>query len=45
MNAEYPLIAIVPDPLGPGVVAPDNGPIYGLNKTKLHYYAKMNCLN
>ena len=24
----------LPDPLWPGVVAPDKGPIYGLNRTK-----------
>ena len=28
-----------------GMVAPDKVPIYGLNRTKLHTYAKLNCLN
>ena len=32
-------------PLWPGVVGPDKGPIYGLSRTKLHTYAKLNCLN
>ena len=32
-------------PLRPGVVALNKGPIYGLNSTKLHTYAKRNCLN
>ena len=31
-------------PLWPGMVAPDKGPIYGLNRTKLCTYAKQNCL-
>ena len=41
-------------PLWPGVVAPDKGPIYGLNRTKrwlefffafkLRIYAELNCL-
>ena len=30
--------------LWPGVGALDKGPIYGLNRTKLHTYAKLNCL-
>ena len=46
----------LPGPLWPGVVAPDNGSIYGLNRTKLWFldftvfsfklriYAKLNCL-
>ena len=29
-----PLLLSLPGPLGPGVAAPDNGPIYGLNRTK-----------
>ena len=41
-----------PGPLWPGVVTPDKGPIYGLNRTKqwffytfkLHIYAELNCL-
>ena len=35
-----PLLPSLPCPLSPGVVAPDKGPIYGLNRTKpcfLHY--------
>ena len=34
-------LPLLPGPLWPRVVAPD---IYGLNKTKLHTYAKLNCL-
>ena len=29
-----PLLPSLPGPLWPGVVAPDKGPIYGLNRTK-----------
>ena len=29
-----PSLLSLPDPVSPGVVAPDQGPIYGLNKTK-----------
>ncbi len=29
-----PLSLLLPGPLWPGVVAPDKGPIYGLNRTK-----------
>ena len=29
-----PLLSSLPGPLWPGVVAPDKGPIYGLNRTK-----------
>ena len=35
-----PLLSSLPGPLWPGVVAPDKGLIYGLNRTKpgfLHY--------
>ena len=35
-----PLLPSLSDPLWPGMVAPDMGPIYGLNRTKrcfLHY--------
>ena len=51
-----PLLPSLPGPLWPGVVAPDKGPIYGLNRTKpasftilvfafkLCIYAKPNCL-
>ena len=28
-----PLLPSLPGPLWPGVVAPDKGPIYGLNRT------------
>ena len=31
-------------PLWPGVVAPDKGPIYGSNRTKLCTYTKQNYL-
>ena len=30
-----PLLPSLPGPLWPGAVAPDKGPIYGLNRTKL----------
>ena len=51
-----PSLPSLPGPLRLGVVAPDKGPIYGLNRTKpwfrdftvfafkLHIYAKQNCL-
>ena len=29
-----PLLPSLPGPLGPRVIAPDKGPIYGLNRTK-----------
>ena len=29
-----PLLPSIPGPLLPGVVAPDKGPMYGLNRTK-----------
>ena len=29
----------------PGMVAPEKGPVYVLNRTKLHTYAKLDCLN
>ena len=32
-----PLLPSLPGPLWPGVVAPDKGPIYGLNKAKLWF--------
>ena len=32
-----PILPSLPDPLWPGVVAPDKGPIYGLNRTKLWF--------
>ena len=44
-NVEYPFIAIAPRPTLARDVAPDKGPIYGLNRTKLHTYAKLNCLS
>ena len=37
-------LPLLPDPLWPGRVAPDKSPIYVLNRTKLHTYAKLNCL-
>ena len=40
-----PLWPSLPGSLWPRVVAPDKGPIYGLNRTKLHTYAKLNCLS
>ena len=50
-----PSVPSLPVPLWPGVVAPDKGPIYGLNRTKrwlaftvfMHLnciYTKFNCL-
>ena len=50
-----PLLPSLPVPLWPGVVAPDKGPIYWLNRTKpwfdftvlafkLRTYDKLNCL-
>ena len=40
-----PSLASLLGPLWPGMVAPDKGPINGLNRTKLHTYAELNCLN
>ena len=39
-----PSLPLLPGPLWPGMVAPDKGPIYGLNRTKLHTYTKLNYL-
>ena len=39
-----PSSPFLPGPLKPGVGAPDKGPIYGLNRTKLRTYAKVNGL-
>ena len=51
-----PLLPSLPGPIWPGVVAPDMGPIYGLNRTKPCFfhilifvfkqriYAKLDCL-
>ena len=47
-----PLLPLLPGSLWPGVVAPDKGPIYELNRTKLilifafklRIYAKLICL-
>ena len=39
-----PLLPLLPDPLWPGVVAPDKGPINGSNRTKLWTFAELNCL-
>ena len=39
-NLEYNFTVIAPSPLWPRVVAPDKGPVYGLNRNKprfLHY--------
>ena len=33
-----PSLPLLPGPLGPGVVAPDRGPIYGLNRTKPYFF-------
>ena len=33
-----PLLPSLPRPLWPGVVAPDMGPIYGLNRTKPYFF-------
>ncbi len=32
-----PLLPSLPGPLWPGMVAPDKGPIFGLNRTKLWF--------
>ena len=37
-----PSLPLLAGPLWPGMVAPDKGP--RLNRTKLHTYAKLNCL-
>ena len=37
-----PLLPSLPGPPWSGVVAPDKGPIYGLNRTKLYTYTKLN---
>ena len=34
-----PLLALLPGPLWPGAVAPDKGPIYGLNRTKSCFFS------
>ena len=44
-----PSLPSLPGPLWPGVVAPDMGPIYGLNRTKpcfFHYtdFLHLNCV-
>ncbi len=43
-----PLLPSLPGPLWPGVVAPDKGPIYGLNRTKLSLaftvFMHLNCV-
>ena len=33
-----PSLPSLPGPLWPGVVAPDEGPIYGLNRTELCFF-------
>ena len=44
-----PSLPSLPGPLWPGVVAPDKGPIYGLNRTNgilmLNGIVLYNCLN
>ena len=40
-----PSSPLLPVPLWLRMVAPDKGPIYWLNRTKLHTYAKLNYLN
>ena len=37
-------LSLLPGPLCPGMVAPDKGSIYGLIRTKLLTFAKLNCL-
>ena len=39
-----PSLSSLPGPLWPGVVAPNKGPIYGLNRIKLHTNAKLDYL-
>ena len=43
-----PLLPSLPGPLWPGVVAPDKGPIYGLNRTKRWFaftvFMHLNCV-
>ena len=44
-----PSLPSLPGPLWPGVVAPDIGPIYGLNRTKLWFldftaFLHLNCV-
>ena len=38
-----PSLLLLPGPLWPGVVAPDRGPIYGLNRTKPWFW-QLNCV-
>ena len=40
-----PLLTSLPGPLWSGVVATDKGRIDVFNRTRLHTYAKLNCLN
>ncbi len=37
-----PSLPLLPGPLLPGMVVPDKRPIYGLNRTNLYTYAKLN---
>ena len=42
-----PLLPSLPGPLRPGVLAPDKGPFYGLNRTKscfFHWFLHVNCV-
>ena len=44
-NAEHPFIAFAPRSTLAWNGSTWYAPIYGLNRTKLHIYAKLNCLN
>ena len=43
-NVDYPSLPLLPGELRPRVLAPDRIPIYGLNRTKLCTFAKLNYL-
>ena len=45
MRSTTSSLPLLPSPLWAGMVAPDKGPIYGLDRTELHTYVKLNCLN
>ena len=38
------ILASLPGPLWPGVVAPDKGPIYGSKRNKMRTYDELNYL-
>ena len=44
-DAEHPFIAIAPKSTLARRGSTWYGPIYGLNRTKLHTYAKLNCFD